>query len=470
MADKNTAFYRTIWRWHFYAGMFVIPFVLLLAVTGCIYIYKPQIDRWEERAFQNQPTIGAVSAQEQVGAALAHYPAMRLASYRLPEKTGAAAMINLMQPDGSASLDVFVSPQGEVLGSLNPKKRISELDKRLHGQLLLGPRGSWLVELAASWTIVLVLSGLYLWWPAGTGLAGVVWPRLKQGRPTFWRDVHAVTGFWISSLVLVTLASSLPWTGVWGSLFQNVRTEIGWVSASPQDWTLGGEPPVAVIDEHEGHGGAHDKAHDKNTQLSHAASGDMAHMAADLSKLDKIVAAANVENMAFPVLITPPGAPGRLGRPGVMEWKLRSDAQNRPLRRSITYDMQSGDEIARQDFADDHLADRVVGYGIAWHEGQLFGWFNQLLITLMAVGLIVMVVSGFVMWRRRRPQDGLGAPPASVVPARMGGAVVILLVLALLLPLLAASLVGLWLFDRLLLPHLPRLAGWLGLRRAQATA
>ena len=28
MAD--TATYRTIWRWHFYAGLFVLPFVLLL--------------------------------------------------------------------------------------------------------------------------------------------------------------------------------------------------------------------------------------------------------------------------------------------------------------------------------------------------------------------------------------------------------------------------------------------------------
>ncbi|HLH33890.1 MAG TPA: hypothetical protein VKX41_04400 [Alloacidobacterium sp.] len=28
--------YRTIWRWHFYAGLFCIPFVLWLATTGSI--------------------------------------------------------------------------------------------------------------------------------------------------------------------------------------------------------------------------------------------------------------------------------------------------------------------------------------------------------------------------------------------------------------------------------------------------
>src|SRR3546814_9164783 len=85
--------------------------------------------------------------------------------------------------------------------------------RSIHGQLLLGKRGSWLVELAASWAIVLVLSGLYLWWPRGRGFAGVVWPRLKGGRRMFWRDLHAVTGFWISGLVLVLLATGLHWEG-----------------------------------------------------------------------------------------------------------------------------------------------------------------------------------------------------------------------------------------------------------------
>ena len=41
------AHYRTIWRWHFYAGLFVLPFVLILSVTGSIYLFKPQLDRWE---------------------------------------------------------------------------------------------------------------------------------------------------------------------------------------------------------------------------------------------------------------------------------------------------------------------------------------------------------------------------------------------------------------------------------------
>jgi uncharacterized iron-regulated membrane protein len=42
----------------------------------------------------------------------------------------------------------------------------------------------------------------------------------------------------------------------------------------------------------------------------------------------------------------------------------------------------------------------------------------------------------------------------------------IVLVLAALLPLLAASLILLWIVDRLIIPRLPRAARWLGMARA----
>src|SRR3546814_12417436 len=85
---------------------------------------------------------------------------------------------------------------------------------------------------------------------------------------------------------------------------------------------------------------------------------------------------------------------------------------------SSTYDMATGRETSREDFAEGHVVDRIVGYGIAWHEGQLFGWVNQLIGVLTAIGLIVMAVSGFILWRRRKPDDALGAPPPARVPAR----------------------------------------------------
>ncbi len=45
--------YRAVWRWHFYAGLFCIPFVILLSVTGAVYLFKEEVEAcgygWEDR-------------------------------------------------------------------------------------------------------------------------------------------------------------------------------------------------------------------------------------------------------------------------------------------------------------------------------------------------------------------------------------------------------------------------------------
>jgi uncharacterized iron-regulated membrane protein len=242
--ETADSLYRTVWRWHFYAGLLVLPIVAMLALTGAVYLFKPQIERWEERAYQGLPTAGAAAPSAQVAAALASQPGARLANYRLPEYAGYAAMIHLALP-GGAMRDVFVSPQGEVLGSLDPETRVAEFIRTIHGTLLLGPRGSWLVELAASWAIVMILTGLVLWWPRGRGAAGMIWPRLRSGARVFWRDLHAVTGFWVSGLALVLLFTGLPWADVWGGAFKALREQAGWVQGA-QDWTTGGRPQGAA--------------------------------------------------------------------------------------------------------------------------------------------------------------------------------------------------------------------------------
>jgi uncharacterized iron-regulated membrane protein len=423
-----------------------MPLVLLLATTGAIYVFKPQLDRWEERAFSNLSTHGAVSPNAQLAAVMDAYPGAQFHGYRLPAREGDAAVIHVGLADGRAMRDVYVSPQGTVLGSVDLESRISATVSRIHGSLLIGRVGDWIVELAACWAIVMILTGLYMWWPRGQGFRGVIWPRIGKGKRIFLRDLHAVTGFWVSGLALVLLTTGLPWASVWGDAFRLARAELGLVQGA-QDWKTGSHAPHAE--------------HDHDAMMKMQAAG------IPLVGLSDMVAKAKLENLPHPVFVKPPGAPERFGPPTQMAWTIKSEAQNRPLNRSITFDVATGKEMSRTSFTDKHVIDQAVNYGIAWHEGQLFGWINQLIGVLTALGLITLVISGFMMWRQRKPVDALGAPIAPAVPQKIRGVAVIIAVMAILLPLLAMSLLALWLFDRLLLPRLPAFALWLGVRPAQ---
>ncbi|WP_428683911.1 PepSY-associated TM helix domain-containing protein [Sphingopyxis sp.] len=444
MADRIIPLYRTIWRWHFYAGLFVIPFVLLLSLTGAAYLFKPQLDRWEERAWRDLPIQGAVDADAQVRAAMAAFPGASFHYYRIPEAAGDAALVHLGLP-GGAMRDVAVSPQGRVIGSADPDARWSAWLARLHGSLLVGRAGKLAVELAASWAIVMILTGLYLWWPRGRGAAGIVWPRLSLGGRTALRDLHAVTGFWVSGLALVLLFTALPWTDVWASGFRAVRAEMGWVAGTP-DWKGGADPHAA---------------HDHHAMAAAAPAA-----APPRASLAYIVMRARSEHMPAPAIIQPPGAPNMFGPPNGDVWTLTTQTQNRPLVRKVSYDPETSIEVSRSGFADKHVIDRVVNVGIAWHEGQLFGLANQLVGVATALALFTLAISGFLMWRRRKPDDALGAPPLPRDPARLKGVAAIVLLLAAFLPLLAASLILLWTIDRFIVPRLPRAARWLGVARA----
>jgi uncharacterized iron-regulated membrane protein len=427
----NTNSYRAIWRWHFHAGLFCIPFVILLAITGSIYLFKPQIDAFADRDVNSLTFAGrAATPTAQVHAALAAIPASRFVAYELPIEPDDAVRVHLRAEDGSRWI-AYVHPQSlAVLKTVARESRLPEVVKTIHGELLIGNTGSVLVELAACWAIVMLLTGLYLWWPRNsTGIAGVLYPRIHSGKTVFWRDLHAVTGIWTSSLALFLLLTALPWTTVWGGAFKQVR---GYVEGPTirQDWaqSRSGEH---TSDEHAEH----------RRQMS---SGEAV---APAFSLDSVVPLAAALNIAPPVLIQPPTSAEPV-------WAIRGESQNRPLRREINVDANGGNVTSDSGFADRKVVDRVIGVGIAAHEGQLFGLANQLLGLTTALGLVTICVSAVVMWWRRRPEGELGIPATKVAGFRVERALAIgIVVLAILLPVFGASLVIVaaadrWLFGR----------------------
>lgn len=452
--------YRTIWRWHFYAGLFCIPFIMWLAATGSIYLFKPQIESWLERPYDRLTLAGPLQPPSaQVKAALAAVPGTVLRAYELPQTPNSAARVIVSQ--GTKQVRVYVRPDNlQVLKVLNEDDRFMRTIFRMHGELLIGDRGSYLVELAACWAIVMLITGLFLWWPRGAqGLAGVAWPRLRSGPRQFWRDLHAVTGFWVSFFALFLLLTGLPWAKNWGGYLKEVRKLTG-TAAATQDWTNGRSSELAQRKAQD----AAIRAAQSDEHTDHMAMAGMTMAGAPVLKdryapLDLIAPTVSAQHLPPPVLISPPGK--KYGG-----WSAKSDTPNRPQRVDLTLDAASGAILQRTNFNQRHWIDQVVGTGVAAHEGQLFGPLNQALGVFTALGLMTLSGSALVLWLRRRPQGGLGAPEPAESKRLGAGLGVTAGLLFIYLPLLGISAAFVILVERLVLRRIPAVANWLGLRQA----
>ena len=449
MSTQKISFYNLAWRWHFYAGLFVAPFMVLLALTGIIYLFKPQLDPLMYGHLLTVPAAErALSADEQLQRAKAAYPQGRLSKYLPPaDATNSAQFV---MHDGGREMTVFVDPyRGTVLGTQDAKNNLQAIARALHGELMIGTVGDRLVELAAGWGVMLVISGMYLWWPRGKSSSGVLWPRFNTRGRVFWRDLHVVTGFWGAALLLVMLLSGMAWTGFWGkqyadlwnrfpaAMWNNVPTSdqqarvLNTATQQTVPWAMENTPMPVSGDhaEHMNHGAMH------------------AAPAAPTISLQQVVDLATSRKVEPGYSITPPTTAEGVFTVSVFANDPRNDA-------TLHVDQYTGKVLADVRWEHYNGVARATETGVMLHEGKMFGWVNQLIVLLICLMILLSAVSGVVIWWKRRPVGGLGVPPLRHDLPKWKTAMVIMLGLAIAFPLVGASLIVVWALDRLLLSRL----------------
>ncbi len=443
--------YLTVWRWHFYSGVFVIPFMVVLALTGLGILYAPQIDSIVHRDRLFVSPGGSVKPYvEQLGAVRLAYPEASLKRFRPGTAPHDSSIVTLSTTDGR-ELDVYVDPYTlRVLGELDINTRVETVMSQIHGSLLIGDVGDRLIEIAAGLGILLLVTGLYLWWPRDrSGVYGVLIPRLKAGRRVFWRDLHAVPGFYVSIALLFFLVSGMAWTGVWGDKYVqawNTFPDAMWndVPKSGQNMESLNRSGEKIV-----------PWNLENSALP--VSGSMAGRDGIPSgtpvNIDSVIAFARDNGMDHGFWVAIPADPE-----GV--WTVSASSMSRDVvdarkDRTLHIDQYSGKVLADIGWNEYGLGAKAMSAGIALHMGTL-GWWNLALNTLFCLVTLLMCVSAVAMWWKRRPAGvfRLVAPP---MPANMPlwkGAVAVLVVLGIAFPLAGAALLAVVLLDFLLISRI----------------
>ncbi|CAB3684696.1 PepSY-associated TM helix domain-containing protein [Paraburkholderia rhynchosiae] len=455
----NSNGYRTLWRWHFYAGLFVMPFLIVLAITGTLYCFQPQIEPLLYREL--------LVVQPQATPRTTEDVLLSQARSAMPPNATAVAASIMNAPESSAEFifrladgekqSVYLNPySGEVLGTLSVDDRFMQVDRMLHRKLLLGKPGELLMELAACWTLVMIGTGVALWWPRGAStVRDALVPRFTLKGRSLWKNVHAVLGIWLALGALAFVLTGLPWSGSWGKQFKALATSVN-LGAPAGTW--GGLPLRSALPAHAQHA----------EHGEHAAHTDsMPGMTMDDLPLPQTPWA--VGNSPVPASADPQAAsPLPLGRIVAQAASLGvtsgynvalptsatgvytvsyfpADPQ---LERTIYIDQYSGAVLKDIRYADYGAVSKAVSYGTSLHMGRYFGLANQILCAAISLGLAIMAATGFVMWWKRRPQRSLGAPSRERAAPPMRGWKTGLILLGIVFPLMGATLLAVWFADR----------------------
>ncbi|EPR67676.1 PepSY-associated TM helix domain-containing protein [Cyclobacterium qasimii] len=402
----NQNIFPWIWKWHFIGGIISAPVIIILAITGILYLFR---DSYEASQIQRLSQV-----EEMAGDKMTYQQQWELVKKEW-EKVPTAVALPGSESEGtefisgkfSQKSSLYIDPYAKkVNGIVNVKETDMQKVRKLHGELLLGRYGAKVVELVASWMVVLIITGLYIFWPRGKGIKGFVTIRTNQTKRILYRDIHALIGFWFSILLIIVLAGGLPWTDVFGAGFRWVqdKTETGY----PATW-------------------------ESNTVKSIPDEGTIS--------LDEVMAKAKELSLDGRTLIDLPQKPTDV-------FSIYNRTANLSLMKKYHLDQYSGEVLVSHGWADIGILIKGRLWVMAFHQGQ-FGLWNWYLMIFVAAGLLVLSVAAIVAYFYRKRPGSLSVP---AVPDGFSPSIALLVIVMLLgvtLPLFGLSVVLIFILNKL---------------------
>ena len=431
--STNSQRYFTVWRWHFYTGVLVAPFLIVLACTalGMLFMSNTAGRDSDRMVVATPDTAVQAPISLQAKNALETLPDSTLVKYIAPRDIDTVALFQVKSADQTNM--VAVNPYtADVVQSTPANSDLYSTFNDIHSDLLIGKVGDYLLETAASLTILMILTGWYLWWQKRKSVKAMLVvsnqsQSQRQQPRAFMRTIHATLGSWISVLLLFFCISGMAWAGVWGE-----RMVQAWSQFPAGKW---GVAPVPVsVDHSQQHSAMNASAPVPHVHGATAAPEAPTHGSALNSGNTKDVPWV-LEPTPMPVSGTVMGQEGIASNIPIMidtvdrfareigfvgryqlnlpqgstgVWTLSQDSMSYDMKsptadRTVHIDRYSGNVLADIHFDDYNAFGKFMAAGIALHMGTL-GWWSVLANVLFCLSVIVICVSGYMMWWQRRPR------------------------------------------------------------------
>jgi len=412
--------YRTLWRWHFYAGLIVAPILIWASVTGALYIFVDEIEPWLYRSMMFvSPESQRSSLEAQLNAVQRQFPQETVDSVAITNDPARTTEF-FLRSESQRGRYVYVNPyRTTITGTRFHNEGFFPIVRMLHRTIYAGTFGRILMELSTSWGIILIGTGTYLWWPRKSSRkrgrwGGVWWPRFHSGTKTLLRDLHAVGGIFLAPVIIVIMVTGLFYTMFWG------RAYLITMMAS------GGAPELFLTAPHSQQNGS---------------PGPLS-----LDEVFQIAIAQDPDH--FPISISlPHDTEGT--------FQINVGTAHDPLGRAMyAVDQYSGAVTLRTDATNASYMLLLLSYAYPLHVGSVFGIPTKLLALLACLMIVLLCVTGIWMWWRARPKGQSGLP-GRVENARLKRwPVLVMIACGILMPMAGFSIIivllGDWIAQRFL--------------------
>lgn len=340
---------------HLTVALVASVFVLIFAVTGSIMAFEPELEHLTRpHLFYVRPQGEAKSLAEITAAIAQAYPGQRVMEFLMPSSPDLAYQALIRS--GAVHINQYT---GEILGirplAVDWLGRVHQFHLRL-GIMIQSDPGKKIMSWAGVAVLILLLSGLYLWWPLKR--VGVAWSGAAR---RVWFDLHNSVG--ILSFVFVLL---LAVTGVViGFEAQTTPLLFRLTGSKPSDapnQKLPEQPGVLAI------------TPDQAVQIARAT--------------------------------LPGAAPNFFFFPGPRHYyvlSMRYPEDRTPGGRSQIYiDEYTGKPLYVLSSRTAPGGTKLVNLNRALHTGDIFGIPSKAVLSLASLMMAVQLVSGVIIWIKRR--------------------------------------------------------------------
>jgi uncharacterized iron-regulated membrane protein len=294
------------------------------------------------------------------------YPQYHVAGWTLPQQPNDAAAVDLEINQGAKppasmpeEIELSINPYtGELLGDLEKANGLMGYVHGFHTHFLAGKVGSAIVGWSAVCLLLLNLTGIILWWRRK-----IVRFRWNLNGAAFHFHAHQAVGIyaWAFLMVLSLTGIALHWEGPAGRL---------------ADRLTGSPPPAKMLPADPVQAGAVPLESDQLVSI--------AEKSAPGAQVTVIQLATNPQApvriiMKYPEDRTPAGRTNLFLDAYTGKVRQLTDARSAPLSFNLT-----------------RLWNRQ------YHTGDIFGWPTQLLALVSSLALLIMAITGPMIWYKRK--------------------------------------------------------------------